>query len=151
MSLTNHVWLSTCDIQQLSTVKKSLKLIQSSYFKFHGEIKMIEFIKHMFGYKSFEQHMKEYIEDTVDKVYSRNSSSAIASDISRCIIDIGNFKPVAIAVEKRTSNTYLRIDRLDADSNIVHTFYDYSPEDHERIMKEFQEYLNTQSTKQIVA
>lgn len=106
---------------------------------------MFNFIKRMFGYKTYEEIAKECLEDKLDTL------PQIVPGISRCIIDIEKFKPVAIAVDKRPHSVYLRIDRLDDSGNIIHTFYDYSEEDHTRIMNDFQDYLDKQSTKQIIA
>ena len=112
---------------------------------------MIDFIKRMFGYKSLEQTVNDIVDD-IKANASKQPFPVIVSGISRCIIDIKQLKPVSISIETRGYGAvYIRIDRLDAENNIVSKFYDYTQEDHIRIMKEFQEYLNTQSTKQIVA
>lgn len=97
---------------------------------------MLDFIKNMLGYKSLERR----IEDMEFDVKSR-PAPVVVSGISRCIVDIEKFKPVSISIEQRSNSAYIRLDRLDTDNKITSTFYEYSQEDHIRIMNEFKQYL----------
>lgn len=96
----------------------------------------MDFIKNLLGYKSLERR----IEDIELDIKCR-PAPVVVSGISRCIVDIEKFKPVSISIEQRSHSAYIRLDRLDTDNKITSTFYEYSQEDHIRIMNEFKQYL----------
>lgn len=101
---------------------------------------MLKFIKQLLG-------SNDDVEQKVDAILrdikaNEKKFPVIISGISRCIVDIKQLKPVSVSIDQRhTGTTYIRIDRLGTDNNIISTFYDYTQEDHIRIMKEFKDYL----------
>ena len=97
---------------------------------------MMDFIKNLLGYKSLERRIEDLELDI-----KRCQERVVVTGISRCIVDIEKFKPVAVSIEQRYNSAYIRLDRLDTDNKITSTFYEYSQEDHARIMKDFEDYL----------